>query len=191
MKDDFQCFVTGEKNKKLLRCHHLNSKDIHPEQRYDISNGITLTEKIHKAFHTEYGNGKNTREQFEKFLQERYNIFDYPWRNDDHEPTLSIEEIEARQASQEERLKEKLLLLISKRGHILLTANEGFKNRAPIEIYCPQHNCSQWTSGHNYRRARTGLICCGREVQSAKGTWEHVNEKRRKARESKSGFDNE
>lgn len=69
--NDFACFITGEKNKNLLTCHHLNSWDSYPDQRYDIGNGITITKEIHRAFHKEYGAGKNTREQFERFLQEK------------------------------------------------------------------------------------------------------------------------
>jgi hypothetical protein len=128
-QNDFCCFITGEKKKDLLTCHHLNSWDSYPDQRYDISNGVTITKEIHRAFHKEYGAGKNTKEQFERFLQEKYNIYEYPWQNDDHEPTLSVDEIALRRASMHDKYKQDILSLIEKRGHTLISANEGFYTR--------------------------------------------------------------
>lgn len=89
---------------------------------------------------------KNTKELFEKFLQEKYTIFQYPWQHDNHEPILSIEEIEARRASQRKRQKQELLRLIEERGHRLLSANDGFSNFSQIEIYCPQHETVNQTT---------------------------------------------
>lgn len=182
-KDNFCCFVTGETKKDLLTCHHLNSWDIHIDQRYDISNGITLTKTIHQAFHKEYGAGKNTKEQFEKFLMEKYKIFQYPWQNDNHEPTLSVEEIEKRRTSQQEHQKKEFLSLIKKREHKLLSANEGFFVYSKVEIYCPRHGTVSLTTVKRYKHSKTGLCCCGRQAQSDKGTWKHVNDARRRARE--------
>jgi hypothetical protein len=184
-RDNFCCFVTGKRNKNLLVCHHLNSWDIHPDQKYDIYNGITLTKEIHRSFRREYGAGKNTKEQFERFLQEKYNIFQYPWQHDNHEPILSIEEIEARRASQLERQKQAFLLLIEERGHQLLLANDGFYNSSRVEIYCLQHETVNQTTIRKYRYCKTGLRCCRRQAQSNKGTWKHVNDARRCAREEK------
>lgn len=175
-KDNFCCFVTGEKNKDLLTCHHLNSWDIHIDGTYGISNGITVTKTIHQAFHKEYGAGKNTKEQFEKFLREKYNIFIYPWQKDNHEPTLSVEEVEARRASQQERQKREFLDLIEKKEHTLLSANEGFYTYSKVEIYCPRHETVNHTIVKKYKYCKTGLRCCGRQAQSDKGTWKHVND---------------
>lgn len=182
--NNFACFITGEKNKNLLTCHHLNSWDSYPDQRYDISNGITITKEIHHAFHKEYGAGKNTREQFERFLQEKYYIFDYPWQKDNHEPSLSIEKIEARRASMHDKYKEDVLSLTQKRGHILISAEDGFYNRCVIEIYCSHHNTLNQTTVKRYKHSRTGLRCCGRQAQSDKGSWAIVNDARRRAREA-------
>lgn len=181
---NFCCFITGETNKALLTCHYLNSWDIYPDQRYHISNGVPITKAIHNAFHKEYGLGKNTKEQFERFLQERYNLFHYPWQNDNHEPTLSVDEIAARRASQHERLRQEYLSLIEQRGHTLLSANEGFYNRAKVEIFCPRHQTENQTTVKKYKHSRTGLRCCGWQAQSDKGTWKHVNDARRRSREA-------
>jgi hypothetical protein len=97
---NFCCFVTGENKKTLRSCHHLNSWDVHPEQRYFLQNGVVLQKSIHVAFHKEYGAGNTTTQQFEKFLAKKYKLFSYPWKVDNHEPILSVKEIEARRASQ-------------------------------------------------------------------------------------------
>lgn len=68
----FRCLVTGKTTD--LTCHHLNSWDWCFEGRYDIANGVVLTDEIHKQFHSLYGSGQNTRKQFANFLLTYYNI---------------------------------------------------------------------------------------------------------------------
>lgn len=167
-RDNFSCFVTGEIEKKLLTCHHLNSWDVHIDERYEISNGITITKAIHRAFHKEYGAGNNTKEQFEEFLQKNYNIFEYTWQNDNHEPILSVDEIEARRASQQDRQKQLFLKLLKERGHQLHSSPEGFYAHSKVEIWCPRHCTISTTKVTNYKKCKTGLLCCGRQVQSDK-----------------------
>lgn len=52
---------------KDFACHHLNSFNSFPEQRYLPSNGVYLKREIHKQFHDSYGYGKNTEAQFADF----------------------------------------------------------------------------------------------------------------------------
>lgn len=167
--------------KNLLTCHHFNSWDSYPDQRYDIANGVTIPKEIHVAFHKESGAAKNTKEQFEKFFHKRYQIFDYPWQNDNHEPFLSVEEIFARRASQQERHAEEIFSLIDSCGHVLVY-EDGFSLKSPMEIYCPRHDTFHHVTVKKYKYWKTGLCCCDRQAQSDKGSWEHVNKVRREAK---------
>lgn len=106
------------------------------------------------------------------------------WQNDDHEPSLSVEQIEARKASLHDKYKEDLLSLIKKCRHTLISANNGFYNRSATEVYCQCHNTRNETTVKKYKYSRTGLCCCGWQAQSDKRSWAHVNDARRCAREA-------
>lgn len=71
-RDNYTCQITGDNKGGNLVSHHLNSHNWDKENRYNLDNGITITEEIHKLFHNIYGYGDNTKEQFEEFKQ-RYN----------------------------------------------------------------------------------------------------------------------
>lgn len=64
---NYTCCMTGITTKKRLIAHHLNSYHTHPEQRYDISNGVILEKTLHKKFHSQYGYKSTTKEQFLEF----------------------------------------------------------------------------------------------------------------------------
>lgn len=68
-RDNYTCRCCGYKNnsKRDLVVHHLYSYDINEDLRCEVTNGITLCKKCHKAFHAIYGNGNNTKEQFEEW----------------------------------------------------------------------------------------------------------------------------
>lgn len=66
-RDNFTCQKYGKSGGKLI-VHHINNFADFPELRFDINNGITLSEKAHKEFHKQYGSKNNTREQVEEFL---------------------------------------------------------------------------------------------------------------------------
>ncbi len=68
-RDNYTCQITNKKG--YIQAHHLNSWNNHIEQRFIVENGITLLRDIHKLFHTIYGRGYNTTEQFTEF-QERF-----------------------------------------------------------------------------------------------------------------------
>lgn len=53
---------------KDVQAHHIYSYADHPELRLHPENGITLCKKCHKEFHLQFGRGKNTKEQLERFL---------------------------------------------------------------------------------------------------------------------------
>ena len=53
-----------------LEVHHILSFADYPELRFEISNGVTLSQKAHKEFHKKYGRKNNTREQLSEFLRD-------------------------------------------------------------------------------------------------------------------------
>lgn len=48
--------------------HHLDGYNWCIEKRTDESNGIALCDKCHSNFHTLYGKGNNTKEQYEEWI---------------------------------------------------------------------------------------------------------------------------
>jgi len=67
IRDNYTDQDTKVKGGKLQAHHILNFSD-HPELRFAIDNGITLSEKSHIEFHKKYGKRNNTKEQLEEFL---------------------------------------------------------------------------------------------------------------------------
>ena len=68
-RDNYTCVITGKTSKETeLEVHHLNSYDWYIEGRTDITNAITISKDLHRAFHTKYGHGKNTKQQFIEFI---------------------------------------------------------------------------------------------------------------------------
>lgn len=59
------CSINGVE----LNSHHLNSWNSHPDERYDIENGVTLCTICHNKFHDVYGRGDNTEDQFNDFVK--------------------------------------------------------------------------------------------------------------------------
>ena len=65
-RDNYTCGKCGNFGSKL-NAHHLNSWDAHKDKRFDVDNGITLCVSCHKKFHSIFGYGNNTKEQFKIF----------------------------------------------------------------------------------------------------------------------------
>ena|SRR5699024_622190 len=65
-RDDYTCQHCKKSGGKL-NAHHLNSWDKHPDDRFEITNGVTLCETCHRNFHKEFGYGSNDESQFEEF----------------------------------------------------------------------------------------------------------------------------
>lgn len=68
-RDNWTCQKYKTRGGKLHPHHILNFSE-HPELRFDVSNGITLSEKAHKEFHFKYGLRNNTLEQLKEFINE-------------------------------------------------------------------------------------------------------------------------
>ena len=66
-RDNYTCQICGDNKGRNLNAHHLNGWNAFPEQRFDLDNGVTLCTGCHKEFHSEYGYGDNTREQFDEY----------------------------------------------------------------------------------------------------------------------------
>lgn len=67
-RDDYTCQCCNKKLNHDGVVHHLYSYDNFKEKRTDEANGITLCETCHKNFHSIYGYGNNTKEQFEEWI---------------------------------------------------------------------------------------------------------------------------
>ena len=66
-RDNYTCQTCGDNKGGNLNAHHLNGWNAFPEQRFDLDNGVTLCTDCHKEFHSQYGYGDNTREQFNEY----------------------------------------------------------------------------------------------------------------------------
>lgn len=77
LRDNFTCKVCGNNNRDSIQVHHLNGYNWCKEKRTDETNGITLCNNCHKNFHLKYGNGNNTKEQFEEWCGYALNLLKY------------------------------------------------------------------------------------------------------------------
>lgn len=66
-RDHYTCFCCGHKGSPL-EVHHLNGYNWCIEGRVDETNAVTLCETCHSNFHSIYGQGNNTKEQFEEWI---------------------------------------------------------------------------------------------------------------------------
>lgn len=70
-RDGFTCQKCGDNKGHNLTAHHLDGWDWCREKRLEVDNGITLCKTCHKDFHDKYGYGKNTKEQFITYMNQR------------------------------------------------------------------------------------------------------------------------
>ena len=77
-RDKYTCQCCGQEHGDL-EVHHLDGYDWYIEGRTDETNGICLCSTCHKAFHSKFGYGGNTKKQYEEWIGyaigelERYN----------------------------------------------------------------------------------------------------------------------
>lgn len=64
----YTCIITGKRGRYLV-AHHLYNWADYPDKRYDLSNGVCISKKLHDEFHRIYGKGNNTPEQFYVFME--------------------------------------------------------------------------------------------------------------------------
>lgn len=69
-RDTFTCQTCGDNKGGNLVAHHLDSYNWCEDKRYSTENGITLCECCHKDFHSLYGYGNNTKEQFNNYIKD-------------------------------------------------------------------------------------------------------------------------
>ena len=167
-KYNFQCLITGESKKELLECHHLDSFSLYPERRFLIENGVVIHKDIHKHFHQLYGSSVNAL-QFEDFLIKYYNWGDkvFPWRQGNHEPSLSVEQIEQQLLNSYEKLMMKFLELCESNNHSVIDG-EYLGIHSAVTIQCNKHGDVITTTFKNYKNSKHGLRCCGKEAQKNK-----------------------
>lgn len=67
-KDGYSCLACGSHGGDL-NAHHLAAYDSSPEKRFEVENGVTLCPACHIKFHSIYGFGGNSPEQFFEWLQ--------------------------------------------------------------------------------------------------------------------------
>lgn len=76
-RDNYTCQCCNKPLNHDGVVHHLDGWDNFKEQRYDDTNGITLCETCHKNFHSKYGYGGNTKEQFEEWIGQAIELLKY------------------------------------------------------------------------------------------------------------------
>lgn len=64
---NYQCDICS--GKKNLRAHHLDCYKDNPAKRTDLNNGVALCNTHHRQFHNLYGQGGNTKAQYEEYKQ--------------------------------------------------------------------------------------------------------------------------
>ena len=67
LRDKYTCKCCGHRG-GTLEVHHLNGYNWFVEGRTDETNAVVLCQNCHTSFHSIYGQGDNTKEQFEEWL---------------------------------------------------------------------------------------------------------------------------
>ena len=66
VRDNYTCQICDARGVQF-ESHHKNSWDRHPDERYDLDNGVCLCLRCHQRFHETFGYGNNTKFQFQQY----------------------------------------------------------------------------------------------------------------------------
>ena len=69
-RDNYTCQHCGDNKGHNLVAHHKDGYNWCEERRTDVDNGETLCNKCHKEFHSIYGYGNNTEQQYKEWNEE-------------------------------------------------------------------------------------------------------------------------
>jgi len=115
--------------------------------------------------------GEAAPPDFERYLVEyhqwKQSERKFPWKTENHEPSLSVEEIITKSRSSREKGRQELEELSSRLNHTVLDGEYENINSC-FKIKCNKHNKIFETTVRNYKRCKNGLPCCGHEEQTKK-----------------------
>ena len=66
-KGNFVCQICGDYVKGNLVAHHKKAWRSNPEKRFDVDNGVVCCKTHHREFHSFFGYGNNTEDQWNQF----------------------------------------------------------------------------------------------------------------------------
>jgi len=67
-RDNYKCLICN--SSKKINAHHINGWSWAISERFEETNLATLCGRCHNDFHSKYGRGKNTKEQFENYTKQ-------------------------------------------------------------------------------------------------------------------------
>jgi hypothetical protein len=92
---------------------------------------------------------------------------EFAWRQGNHEPSLSVEQIQESHLSLREKKMAEFTTLCTSRNHVVISG-QYINANSKVTIRCNMHNESHETTFTNYKKCKTGLKCCGRARQSSR-----------------------
>jgi hypothetical protein len=87
------------------------------------------------------------------------------WQQGNHEPSLTKQKMMEVINQKSQNKHHELIQLIVSRNHVLLSGNYENRN-SKLTIKCLKHGVIHTTTATNYKKSKTGMPCCGKEIQS-------------------------
>lgn len=66
-RDDYTCSICGKRGVDLA-VHHVHNFATHEDERFDVTNGVTMCAPCHKRFHLIFGQKDNTLQELQTFV---------------------------------------------------------------------------------------------------------------------------